>query len=98
MIRKGMSKHLNFLIIFLIAALLFLQYQLWLKPDGIRDMLVLKKGLAKQTIENEKLKKRNEELLAQIQQLQTNQEATESRARGELNMVKKGETFYQIIE
>lgn len=81
----------------LIGALLFLQYHLWFESSGIHDMLQLKKTLAQQADENEKLKKRNEQLLFQIQRLQNSKDAAESRARNELGMVKKGETFYQIV-
>lgn len=82
----------------LVAALVFLQYRLWFEAGGIRDLMRLKTSLAQQTIENEKLKKRNEELLFQVQRLQNGNDAAESRARNELGMVKKGETFYQIVK
>lgn len=89
---------LNILAGLFIVALLALQYRLWFESGGMRDMMRLKKVLAAQAIENDKLKKRNEELLFQIQRLQNSQDATESRARNELGMVKKNETFYQIIK
>ena len=78
--------------------LVFLQYHLWFESDGIVDMLRFKKQLALQTQENEKLKQRNEKLIKQVQYLQASNEAVESRARGELGMVKKGETFYQVVK
>jgi cell division protein FtsB len=81
----------------LLVALLFLQYRLWFESNGIYDMVRLKKVLAMQTQENDKLKKHNEELLFQIQRLQHSQEASESRARNELGMIKKDEKFYQIV-
>lgn len=84
--------------IFLVLLLVFLQYHLWFEGSGIIDMLRMKKQLALQSQENEKLKKRNEKLIKQVQYLQANNEALESRARGELGMVKKGETFYQVVK
>lgn len=89
---------LNLLVIALLAALAFLQYRLWFEPGGIRDMIKLKQMLAVQTVENENIKKRNEELLTQLQRMQYGDDATESRARNELGMLKKGETFYQIVK
>lgn len=89
---------LNILIAALILALILLQYRLWFEAGGIRDMLHLKKMLAAQAIENENLKKRNDELLFQIRRLQNSSDAVESRARNELGMIKKGETFYQIVK
>jgi cell division protein FtsB len=82
----------------LVAVLLFLQYHLWFVSGGIADMMRLKKMLAQQTVQNEKLKRENDELVVQIQRLQNNQDAAESRARSELGMVKKGETFYQVVK
>ncbi|RDI39845.1 septum formation initiator family protein [Aquicella lusitana] len=90
--------HWNILFATLTILLIFLQYRLWFESGGIRDMLRLRQTLASQTMENEKLKKRNEELLFQIQRLQNSKDATESRARNELGMIKKGEKFYQIIK
>jgi cell division protein FtsB len=89
---------LNLLAMILVFALIFFQYRLWFDSSGIRDMVQLKKTLAMQAEENEKLKKRNEALLFQIRRLQNSQDAPESRARNELGMVKSGETFYQIVK
>lgn len=82
----------------LIIFLFFLQYQLWFANDGIKDMLKIKKILQLQKQENEALKKRNDELLFQIERLQNSHEETESRARSELGMIKKNETFYQVVK
>jgi cell division protein FtsB len=84
--------------ILLVIFFLFLQYRLWLEPGGILDMLYLKKHLAQESQENVQLKKRNEALKHQVLYLQKNQNAIESRARQELGMIKKGETFYQVVE
>lgn len=92
------SLRLYLLAAFLLSALVFLQYRLWFESGGIHDMLQLKKTLTQQAEENGKLKMRNEELLFQIQRLQNSKDAAEARARNELGMVKKGETFYQIVK
>jgi cell division protein FtsB len=88
----------NILAVVLIGVLAFLQYKLWFEAGGIIDMLRMKKQLALQVAQDEKLKKRNEHLVQQIQYLQANKDAVESRARGELGMIKKDETFYQVIK
>lgn len=92
------NRRLMIVAVVLVSALFFLQYRLWVKSGGIRDIWRLKEVLAVQTAENEKLRKRNEELLFQIQRLQNSQDATESRARNELGMIKRGETFYQVVK
>lgn len=89
---------LNLLGAILIGALALFQYRLWFQSDGLTDMIKLKRTLAQQAVENEKLIKRNDELLFQIQQLKHSKDAAESRARSELGMIKKDETFYQIVK
>lgn len=88
---------LNIVPILLLVSLLFLQYRLWFQSGGIADMIHLKKRLAAEQSVNETLKQRNEELYLQVQGLRKNQDAMESRARQELGMIKKGETFYQVV-
>jgi cell division protein FtsB len=85
------------LTIIMVFILLFLQYRLWYQPGGMRDMWQQKKDLALQIEKNEKMKRINKELLAQIRRSHGNHDAAEFRARQELGMVKKGETFYQVI-
>lgn len=78
--------------------LVFLQYRLWFEKGGMVDMIHLKKQLSLETQQNDRLKKRNQDLLKQVEILQKNNTAIESRARGELGMIKKGETFYQVVK
>ncbi len=94
------SGHIQFklLSIIMVLLLIFLQYRLWYGTAGIKDMLTLKKHLTSQTQANNLLKKQNEELLHQVHYLQGNQDAIESRARQELGMIKKDETFYQVMK
>jgi cell division protein FtsB len=82
----------------LLLLLMFLQYRLWFEPGGIIDMLRVKKQLALQVNMNNKLKKRNEKLSHQVQYLQASNDAVESRARNELGMIKKDETYYQVVK
>ncbi|MCD6040065.1 MAG: ftsB [Gammaproteobacteria bacterium] len=84
--------------IILVLLLVFLQYKLWYGTGGIKNMVALKKQLTSQTQINDVLKKQNHELLQQVRYLRTNKDAIEARARQELGMIKKGETFYQIIK
>jgi cell division protein FtsB len=81
----------------LIVGFSFFQYRLWFEAGGIIDMHKLKRALIQQQAANEKLKQRNEELIFQIARSQHSQDSAEARARNELGMIKKGETFYQIV-
>lgn len=85
-------------LVVMLGALGFLQYRLWFQKGGIRDMVALKKSIAEQRVENDKLKAQNHQLLAQVKRMQNSKDAVESRARSELGMVKKGETFYHVVK
>lgn len=91
-------RRLHLIPLFLFLLLLLMQYRLWFQPDGIMDMMRLKKRLVIELQQNEILKKRNQDLMIQVQALQKNQDMMESRARQELGMVKKGETYYQLVK
>jgi len=83
---------------FLSLLFLYLQYVLWFEDSGILNMINLKRELALQSQQNEKLKLKNQQLYAQVQRLKEDPEVLEGRARGEMGMIKKGEKFYQIIK
>ena len=86
------------LIAILIVLLLILQYKLWFGDGNMREVWKLQAAIEEQKQENEKLRERNAALEAEVQDLKQGMEAIEERARSELGMIKKGETFYQIIE
>jgi cell division protein FtsB len=91
-------RQIKILPILLITLIIFIQYRLWFDTSGIFAMQQLKKQLASRSTENDQLKQRNDDLVQQIQSLQSNQDAIESRARQELGMIKKGEIFYQLVD
>jgi cell division protein FtsB len=91
-------RHLKLLPVLLGTLFVFLQYTLWFKPGGIRNMWRLEKDLMAEVNQNEQLKKQNQVLSKQIEHLHKSHDAVESRARYELGMIKKNETFYKVIE
>lgn len=82
----------------LVGILLGLQYPLWLGDGGVLSLLKLKQEIATQKQENTGLRERNLALEAEVRDLKEGYEALEERARAELGMLRRGETFYQIIE
>ena len=62
-------------------------------------MALLKKNnqIKVQKIINSSLKKENDALIAEVNDLKKGTKAVEERARGELGMIKKEEVFFQII-
>lgn len=81
----------------LLAALLMLQYRLWLSDDGVREMLRLQSAVALQQNENSRLGERNRELEAEVRDLKQGYAALEERARSDLGMIAGNETFYQVV-
>lgn len=83
--------------IFLVL-LLLLQYSLWFGNGGLLRVWQLNRTVETQKVENSKLKERNEALEAEVRDLKKGLEAIEERARTDLGMIKKDETFFQVIE
>ena len=81
----------------LVVAFLLLQYRLWLSPDGVREVARLKQAVAVQRAENEQLADRNRQLAAEVRDLKTGMDALEERARSDLGMIARNETFYQVV-
>ncbi|MHB8535272.1 MAG: cell division protein FtsB [Sulfuricaulis sp.] len=82
----------------LIGILVLLQYPLWFGSGGVLAVWRLNREIAAQQQENVQLTDRNQALEADVADLKQGLQAIEERARMELGMVKKGETFYQVIE
>ncbi len=81
----------------LAALTLLLQYPLWLGKGGWLRASELDRQLAAQTGVNDKLKRRNAGLEAEVKDLKNGLEAIEERARFELGMVKDNEIFFHVL-
>jgi cell division protein FtsB len=81
----------------LAVVVLLLQYRLWLSPDGMREVVQLRHAVALQRAENERLSDRNRQLAAEVRDLKTGMDALEERARSDLGMIARNETFYQVV-
>lgn len=86
------------LVLILATLVLLLQYPLWFGNGGLLGLWQLKREIAAQQAENQRLRERNQALTAEVLDLKEGLEAVEERARAELGMVKRGETFYHVIE
>ncbi|WP_076412562.1 cell division protein FtsB [Shewanella sp. UCD-KL12] len=81
----------------LISLLAVLQYQLWFGVNSLPGSVQLREQIAVQQESNAKLVARNQVLREEIIDLRSGTEALEERARNELGMVKKGETFFRVV-
>lgn len=87
------------LLAILVALVLSLNYQLWFSPDqGVRKVRSLEAAVQSQRAENTLLTERNAALEAEVNDLKEGLAAIEERARAELGMIRKGETFFRILE
>ncbi len=82
----------------LVILLAVLQYQLWWADGSVRELNQLKSNLSIEQASYKDKTARNYALIKQIHQLKTNDTAVEEIARHENNMVKDGETYFQIVE
>ena len=76
---------------------LALQGQLWFSEAGFAKTRGLREAVAEQRAENESLRERNRALDAEVVNLKQGVEAAEERARTDLGMIGKRETFYQVV-
>ena len=81
----------------LLTVVLGLQYRLWLSSDGVREVARLSEAVARQKAENEELVARNQQMVAEVADLKAGMAAIEERARSELGMIGRNETFYQVV-
>ncbi len=85
-------------ILALVLALLGLQYRLWLGDGGVLDLHRQQTAVRQQAENNEDLRKRNAVLDAEVADLRAGGAAIEAHARTTLGMVRKGETFYLVVQ
>ena len=88
-------KFLTFIIVILILAL---QYPLWLGKGGWLNVISLQKQIDQQLKVNELIKSENDILLAVVQDLKNGTDVVEGKARFDLGLIKKNETFFLIID
>ncbi|MDC0127636.1 cell division protein FtsB [Methylophilaceae bacterium] len=88
---------MNKLTLIFFLLIILIQYPLWLADGGFLNIVEKNKQIKLQQKINSILKKENGALIAEVNDLKKGTKAIEERARGELNMIKKGEIFFQII-
>ncbi|WP_260293546.1 cell division protein FtsB [Sedimenticola hydrogenitrophicus] len=89
---------LRILMLLLFAMLVVLQYRLWVGDGSLAELHLLKQEIEQQKGELQQMRRRNQALQAEVDDLKKGLEAIEERARNDLGMIRQGETFYQIIE
>lgn len=81
----------------LLVLLIALQAKLWVGSGSVADIWRLHQAVETQQAENLALLERNRALEAEVKDLQLGSDAVEERARAELGMIKKDETFFHVV-
>lgn len=87
----------RWLLALLVIAGLGLQAELWFSDDGHRKTIKLRSAVVDQRAMNDLLRERNAALDAEVINLKQGVDAAEERARTDLGMIGKKETFYQVV-
>jgi cell division protein FtsB len=89
---------MRFLIALLAVLLLALQAKLWLGEGGVLELRELRHTVVEREARLEQLARRNQQLAAEVADLQQGLDAIEERARTELGMIGRHEVFYLVVE
>jgi cell division protein FtsB len=81
----------------LAALVLLLQYRILVSPEGVREVRQLRDAVTRQSVENQRLVARNQQLAAEVRNLKQGFEALEERARSELGLIRGNETYFQVV-
>jgi len=82
----------------LLVMLLGLQYRLWIGAGSWAQIVALNDTIAKQRQLDERLAGRNQMLEGEVLSLKSGYDAIEEHARNDLGMIKRGETFYLVVD
>lgn len=89
---------MRWLLVILLVFLAGLQFRLWVGEGSLAHRAELNRQLEEQESENQALRERNALIATDVESLKTNLNAIEEKARADLGMIKKGETFYLVID
>ena len=84
-------------IVVLVLAIGTLQARLWVGQGSFAHVSGLQSEVEQRASENESKRQRNAILKAEIQDLKDGLDAVEDIARSELGLIKKGETFFLLV-
>jgi cell division protein FtsB len=88
---------MRWIMLVLAVAGLTMQGQLWLSDSGVGKTRNLYQAVQEQRAQNDELRHRNAALEAEVVNLKNGKAAAEERARTDLGMIGKSETFYQVV-
>ena len=81
----------------MIALLVLLQWVLWTGRNGILEFVNLNRDVAEAEARNARLARRNHQLLEDVIDIKSRDEAIEELARDRLGLIREGEHFFQVV-
>jgi cell division protein FtsB len=87
---------MKWLMLVLIILLAGLQYRLWRGEGSLANSAQLEREIKQQQAENDRMRERNRILDVEVQDLKFGADSVEERARNDIGMIKKDETFFMI--
>ena len=88
---------MKWLLLGLLLLLGFLQYRLWVGEGSLAQVAELKREIERQQLDNAHLRARNQAMAAEIDALKKGS-TIEDRARRDMGMIRKDETFVLIVD
>jgi len=88
---------MKWLVSALLLVLVGIHYRLWMSDSGIREVQQLREAVTAQRSENDRLTERNKQLAEEVRDLKQGYVALEERARSDLGMITRNETYYQVV-
>ena|SRR3569623_1753535 len=88
---------MKWLVAALLVVLVGIHYRLWISDSGIRELQQLREAVGAQRTENDRLSERNKQLAEEVRDLKQGYVALEERARRDLGMIARNETYYQVV-
>lgn len=87
---------MKWLILVLLVLLAALQYRLWHGEGSFAHSAQLERDIRQQQAENDRMRERNRIMDVEVQDLKSGADSVEERARNDIGMIKKDETFFMI--
>jgi cell division protein FtsB len=88
---------MKWLIGILLILLAVLQYRLWIGEGSLAHAHRLEGNISAQQAENDRMRERNRILDVEVDELKTGLDTIEERARNDIGLIKKDETFFMIL-
>lgn len=89
---------MKWLLAVLILLLMALQYRLWIGDGSLAHAHRLEKEIKIQQAENDRMRERNRILDVEVDELKTGLDTIEERARNDIGLIKKDETFFMLLD